>query len=182
MHLKALWLLNVHLLLYEAIEKCGLHIHLVDLPTHLCCYRYNGADRSISSHGSEGLLIINSLYLGEPSSHKPRFEFLNAAICSMLYLVKPSGSNHGFALRPRHHLPNIILHDRRILLLHGLSPDLLASCLLIARRLRVKDAGNHRHITTKPLRWSTLSDRPLRLSNRCGISQGVLKPLGLPLP
>ena len=182
MHLKALWLLNVHLLLYEAIEKCGLHIHLVDLPTHLCCYRYNGENGSISSHESKGLLIIYSLYLGEPSSHKPCFEFLNVAICSTLYLVKPSRSNHGFSLRPRHHLLNIILHDRRILLLHGLSPDLLASCLLIARRLRVKDVGSHFHIATKPLRWSTLSDRPLRPSNRCGLSQGILKSLGLPLP
>jgi hypothetical protein len=39
MHLKSLRLLNVHLLLYETNQKCGLHIHLMDLPTHLY---YNG--------------------------------------------------------------------------------------------------------------------------------------------
>jgi hypothetical protein len=39
MHLKSLWMLNVHLLLYDSIQKCGFHIHLVDLRTHLY---YNG--------------------------------------------------------------------------------------------------------------------------------------------
>ena len=63
MHLKALWFLNVHLLLYNVIQKCGFDIHPMDSPTHLCCNRYNGSTRSISSYGSKGLIIINSFYL-----------------------------------------------------------------------------------------------------------------------
>lgn len=62
MHLKTLWLLNVNLLLNNAIEKCGPHIHLMDLPTHLCCNRYDQKNRSIPSYGSEVLIIIDSLY------------------------------------------------------------------------------------------------------------------------
>ena len=34
--LKTLWLLYVRLFLNLAIEECGLDIHLMDLPTHLC--------------------------------------------------------------------------------------------------------------------------------------------------
>ena len=55
MQLKALWLLNVHLLLNDPIQECGFDIHLEDLPTHLC--------RSIPSYRSEDLIIIDSLYL-----------------------------------------------------------------------------------------------------------------------
>lgn len=32
---KSLRLLNIHLLLNKSIEECCLHIHLVDLPSHL---------------------------------------------------------------------------------------------------------------------------------------------------
>ena len=33
--LETFWLLNVHLFLNIPIEERGLHIHLMDLPTHL---------------------------------------------------------------------------------------------------------------------------------------------------
>ena len=37
LHIKPLWLLNIHLLLYNSIEEGSLDVHLMDIPTHLRC-------------------------------------------------------------------------------------------------------------------------------------------------
>lgn len=62
-HLKSLGLLNINLLLQYAIHKCGLYIHLVDAPTHLCRYGHDRANGSISGYWGERLIIVNALNL-----------------------------------------------------------------------------------------------------------------------
>lgn len=125
--------------------------NLVDLPTHLCYYRDHRSNRNIQSNWSEGLLIINSIYLWETSSHKLSFVLLNAAICSILDLVEPSRSHHWLSpqvstLSPKHYSS---WWKHIFPPWHPSKP--VTCCLLIAKRLSLNNATDYNQIATKPL-------------------------------
>ena len=91
-------------------------------------------DRGIPSNKRKTLLTLNSLFLGEPSSHKPNFEIFYIAICCMLDLAQPLRVNHGLPFWSRHCFIHIILHDGVVLLQYGILPN-LTFCLLETWRL-----------------------------------------------
>ena len=137
MNLKALQLLNIFLLLYNPIEKCGLHIHLVDLPTHLCCNGDYCSDRRVMRNWCKGLVIIYSLYLWEFLCHKMSFVLLNTTVRSMLDRVKPPRSHNWLFPQSRYNLPNIILHNGMILLHQkgypGLPGEVINECNIVLK-------------------------------------------------
>ena len=163
-HLKPLWLFYVHLLLYKSIQKRSLYIHLMYPPTHLCCNVNNALDISVSRNWGERLIIVGSLYLRESSHHRSGLVFLYVSICSILGLIQPPGSHNWLPLRPRHHLSHIIAHDGVLLLLHGLSPNMLVKCLCKCRGICICDVCHHSQVRSKFLWHSTLYHQPLGLS------------------
>lgn len=54
-------------------------------------------------------MIVNALHLREPFGYEYGLLLLHDLVNNMLSLIDPHGSNHRFALQPRHNIPNIVL-------------------------------------------------------------------------
>jgi len=141
MCLESFWLLHIHFLLYHTIHENYLHVHMVYLPFHHCGYCKNGPNRSVCHHKRKCLLIIYSLFLVETSCHKPCLVLLYVAICCMLYLVDPLGTDDCIFLWCQDHIPEIILYDWLVLFNHGIFPFFLLHGFFITGRLCINDVA-----------------------------------------
>ena len=90
---KTLRMLDIGLFLNFIINKSSLDIHLVKFPIKNWSKRDDDSNRGIPGNRSKDLVIINSFFLREATSHKSSFEFFNTAICCMLYFVNPFRSH-----------------------------------------------------------------------------------------
>ena len=80
------------------------------------------SDGSVSCYGCKCLLVVYAFFLGEAMHHEPYLVFFNATICSMLDLVDPLQSHDRLPLWSQNYLPYIIIHNRLVLLNHGILP------------------------------------------------------------
>ena len=70
MDFKPIWLLDIDFFLNDDIEEGDLHIQLVDVPPCLKSYFKNFFNKGIFGYRRKSLLIVYSLFMGEPMSHK----------------------------------------------------------------------------------------------------------------
>ena len=166
---EAFRLLYVYLLLQLTIKECCLDIYLMDFPSHLCCKWDHSSYRSILGHRSKCLLIVYSLLLREPLGHEPCLVFLDATICTVLYLIDSTWSNYFSIYWSRHYLPHIILHNWVILLNHSFLPYLMLCNLLIDGRFTIYQLTNQYHIVIE-LGWLSLLSSTLSRSSHKLIS------------
>lgn len=163
MHLKTSQSNNAYFLLNQTIKKSDVHIHLIQRPSKNWSKRHNGSHGSIHGNRRKGLLIINSLSLGESSCYKHALVLLHATINNIFYLVQPPGINCWLTLWSRHNLLPIIFQYGVIFLYHSILSHLLCICLLKTRSLHQWQKKSMQHIR-KLLTGVTYSKRSHRNS------------------
>ena len=154
LHIKLLWLLNIHLLLYHYIKEGNLeswrpsdgHTN----PSQLLV-RYWSEWKNTWQQGRRSPHNQYPL-LWKPLCHEARLVLLHAFVCCMLYFVDPFVSNHSFSLFPRHNLPHLGFHDGVILLNHSLLPHIMLCNLLEIGRLGVNQLCHQFH-KAKSIWW-----------------------------
>ena len=86
-------MLHIDLLKDIIVNKCILHVHLMDFPSLVC---RNGKCQSYRIHlhyESEGIIIVNAMHLLKAFGNYLGFVYTNISICCALSLVDPSASD-----------------------------------------------------------------------------------------
>ena len=93
--------------------------------------------------------FLHNLFLpfGRSHNHNYLFIFLYAGIYNMLDLVDPLGSQNKLPLWSRENIPDIILHDRLVLLDHSILPFFLLCRFFIVGRFFIDDVTQQGYIT-----------------------------------
>ena len=86
---KSRWLHHVNLLFKQPMEKSILHIKLSKRPTTRDCKRQEKPNSSRLNNWVECILIVQTMMLLKPLSHKTHFVALNGTICMFLHLESP---------------------------------------------------------------------------------------------
>ena len=174
-YLKAFGLLKVHLLLNDSIEECSLHIHLVNVPSHLRWERKNHPYGIIPCDRCKGLLIINPLYLWKALGNKSCLVLLHTPVSCLLNFVDPSRTHHWFPFWSRKNLPCTISDNRIILFHHGVYPCRILHIFLERGWLNHNTLAHKNHVSRVPIRWLSLPVLGCRWSNNflCILSQSL---------
>jgi hypothetical protein len=87
-------MIHVHLLREITVNKCILHVHLIDFPS-LGFRNSKGQSNGIHLlYWSEGLIIVNTMNLLKAFGNNPGFVSANLSICCTLGPFDPSTSDN----------------------------------------------------------------------------------------
>ena len=128
---EALGLVHVDLLIMIYVNKCILHIHMMDFPSLGC---HNGKCQLYGIHlcyWSEGLIIVNTMNLLKSFGDKPGFVYVDLSIHSTLGPVDPSAYDKFPPRRKGNEIPSLVLKEGVVLLLHGRFQKCISSILAI---------------------------------------------------
>jgi hypothetical protein len=124
-------MLHIDLLREITMNKCILHVHLMEFPSLGC---RNGKCQSYGIHilyWSEGLIIVNAIYLLKAFGNKPGFVSTNLSIHYALGPVDSSAPDKFPSRRKGNQILSLVLEEGVVLLLHGGFPKGISNILAI---------------------------------------------------
>jgi hypothetical protein len=113
-------LLHVDILRQEIMEKRIAHINLTDRPPTGDSNGENQMNGSRLHNWTKGVIIVNTMPLGEATSNETSLVLLNRTIRTMLGFKYPLATNNVCARGTRNQGPCICLRESRELLSHSI--------------------------------------------------------------
>ena len=117
--------MHVHILLNCVVQKCHLHIKLVELQSFWSSNCKHSTNCGLACHRAEDLIVINACLLYMSFHDKSSMKSLSQTISIQLCSKHPAAADHFHILWTNNQLPRVIFHYCIHFFLHGPYPFLL---------------------------------------------------------